>query len=82
MTDIDPRLRTELGQRAEQIDVTGDFAARAIAIEGRAHRRRVATAALGGALALAVGAGALEVGTGAVVLVAGTGGVASGVMAE
>lgn len=56
MTDIDPRLRTELGQRAEQIDVTGDFAARAIAIEGRAHRRRVATAALGGALALAVAA--------------------------
>lgn len=56
MTDIDPRLRTELGQRAGQIDVTGDFATRAIEIEERAHRRRVATAALGSALALAVAA--------------------------
>lgn len=56
MTEIDPRLRTELGHRAGQIDVTGDFAARAIEIEHRAQKRRVATAALGSALALAVSA--------------------------
>ncbi len=54
MTDIDPRLRTELGHRADQIEVTGDFASRAIEIEHRAHRRRVTTATLGSALALAV----------------------------
>lgn len=54
MTEIDPRLRTELGHRAGQIDVTGDFATRAIEIETRAQKRRVATAALGSALALAV----------------------------
>lgn len=56
MSDIDPRLRTTLGQRAEQVDVTGDLAPRAIALESRAHRRRVATAALGSALALVVAA--------------------------
>lgn len=56
MSDIDPRLRTTLGQRAEQVEVTGDLAARAISLEGRAHRRRLATAALGSALALAVAA--------------------------
>lgn len=54
MTEIDPRLRTELGHRARQIDVTGDFATRAIEIETRARKRRVATAAIGSALALAV----------------------------
>lgn len=54
MTEIDPRLRTELGHRAGQIDVTGDFATRAIEIETRARKRRVATAAIGSALALAV----------------------------
>jgi hypothetical protein len=54
MTEIDPRLRTELGHRAGQIDVTGDFATRAIEIETRAQKRRVATAAIGSALALAV----------------------------
>ena len=54
MIEIDPRLRTELGHRAGQIDVTGDFATRAIEIETRAQKRRVATAAIGSALALAV----------------------------
>jgi hypothetical protein len=49
-------LRATLYEDAERIDTPGNFAAAAITIEGRAHRRRVAAAALGGALALAVSA--------------------------